>query len=545
MTNMKNVSVAAPRLGLGLGLGLSLGLLPVAAADQVSKVVVYPDRAQVTRSTQVACGERVMVKFAAIPPAADPGSVRAQVGLPGARILGVRSEELVRGGAYAQKVEELDEKIRLLSLEIAALRDEQERDQQALSMAARYEEVAVAQVGREMVDPQPQGPKAWTTALDTALKARLDAAAGQSERGAKQRDLTRKYDELVRTRRQNQLAATRKELLAEVLIACPPEAGAQKTDVEVTYMVGGAGWSPAHEARLSEPGGTVELSSYATVTQHTGEDWNGAKLVVSTAIPRQNATPPELSPLRVSATERTPPKKMLVSRTEEQRHAEASGSTTPTTGKAERGPALVEQGLSVQFVSATPADVRGDGTPARLRVARSELAGAIRYRTVPKLQPFVFRVADLVNTAGYPLLPGPIDVFRRGQFMARYDLERVAAGERFHLSFGLVDRVRVRRHVVEEIARDRGVFGSTRRTRYAYRFEIESHLPGVEEIELAEHVPVAELDEVKVGFDPKATPGYELRAADGIVTYRLRMSPNEKRTVDLAYYVDAPASMLE
>jgi uncharacterized protein (TIGR02231 family) len=128
--------------------------------------------------------------------------------------------------------------------------------------------------------------------------------------------------------------------------------------------------------------------------------------------------------------------------------------------------------------------------------------------------------------------------------MARYDVERVAAGERFQLSFGLADRVKVKRLILEEIERDKGILGSTRRHRYAYRFELENYQTTPEEIELSEHIPVSELDEVKVGFDGKTTAGYELKPADGIVTYKVRLGPGERRSVDLVYYVDAPASML-
>jgi uncharacterized protein (TIGR02231 family) len=527
-----------------------------ATAEQIAKVVVYPDRAQVTRVAQVPCGDKVMTRFLAIPPAADAASVRAQVDLPGGRVLGVRTEEQVRAEAFSKAVEELDEKIRRIDLEIAALNEQRARDRSVDAIASRYEDVALAQLGRELVDPTgatpAQLPRAWAAALEAPLKVRLEHAASGAQIEAKQRELRRRREELAQKRRKQQAAATRRELIAEVLIACPADAQGgndRKAQVELTYLVGGAGWTPAHEARLADAGGAVEVSSYATITQRTGEDWKDAQVIVSTAIPRQNATPPEIVPLRISATERTPPKKLLVSRVEEQKHLSAAGSTA-VTGKEDAnekntgGLRLVEQGLSVQFISQTPGDILGDGTPARIRIARAELRGGVKYRTVPKLQPFVFRVADLVNTAGYPLLAGPIDVFRQGQFLARYDVERVAAGERFQLSFGLVDRVKVKRQIIEEIERDKGLFGSTRRHRYAYRFELENYLGTAEEIELSEHIPVSELDEVKVAFDGKTTAGYELRAADGIVTYKVKLAPGERKSVELVYYVDAPASML-
>lgn len=519
-------------------------------ADRISKVVVYPDRAQVTRTAQVACGDKVQTRFASLPPAADVQSVRAAIDVAGAQVLGLRTETEVLRSPFAKQVEQIDEEIRQIDVELRQLGEKRGRERSVEAVATRYEDVAVAMLGRELVDPPgnpqvvAQLPKAWSLAVDAPLKLRLEHAAGVAQVEKTTRELQKKREELVSRRQRLSAASGQSQLHAEVLVSCPGGAD-RKAQVELSYFVGGAGFSMEHEARLSDKG-TVELKSYATLHQHTGEDWRDAQVVVSTAIPRQNATPPDLVPLRITATERQPPKRLLVSRVEEQVHREASGglvaTTTASTGKP--GVALQEQGLSVQFVAPGTADVTGDGTPVRIRIAQAELRGKVGYRTIPKLQPYVFRVADLVNTAGYPLLAGPIDVFRKGQFSARYGLSRVAAGERFELSFGLVDRVKVKRSVLEEISRDRGVFGTSRRVRYGYRYEIESYLPSGEEIELQEHIPVSELDDVKVALDAKATPGYTLNAPDGIVTYKLRLSPGEKRAVELHYYVDAPASLL-
>ncbi len=534
--------------------GLGLLLLPsLAQADRVSKVVVYPDRAQVSRTTQIQCGEKVQARFASLPPEADVQSVRAFVDVLGAQVLGVRTETEVLRTAYAKQVEQLDEEIRLVDGELSQLGEKRGRERSVDSVATRYEDVAVAMLGRELVEPPgnpatvAQLPKAWSLAVDSSLKVRLAHAASVASYEKTSRELRRKREELVAKRQRLHAASGQKQLHAEVLVSCPA-GNDRKAQVELTYLVGGAQFSTEHEARLGDKG-EVELTSYATLHQQTGEDWRDAQIVISTAIPRQNATPPELVPLRITATDRPPPKRLLVSRVEEQVHREASGgaptgSTTPSGGKNADGVQLQDQGLSVQFVAPGTADVMGDGTPVRIRIARAELRGKVGYRTIPKLQPYVFRVADLVNTAGYPLLSGPVDVFRKGQFSARYGLSRVAAGERFELSFGLVDRLKVKRTVLEEISRDRGIFGTSRRVRYGYRFEVESYLPAAEEIELQEHIPVSELDDVKVSLDAKATPGYALNAPDGIVTYKLRLTPGEKRAVELHYYVDAPASLL-
>jgi uncharacterized protein (TIGR02231 family) len=310
--------------------------------------------------------------------------------------------------------------------------------------------------------------------------------------------------------------------------------------VELSYLVGGASWTPGYEARADEAGGAVELSTFATVSQATGEDWSGARLMLSTAQPRQNATPPEVRQLRVGATKDTK-KKVLVRREEYQEHAEGGeveAEPTPEGG----GLRAVAQGLSVQLQLPEPANVPGDGTPTRLFVGRTRMKSNFAYRSVPKLMPFVFRVADLSNTGAFPLLPGPLDAFGRTGFLARYQLERVPQGGKFHLTFGIEEGLRVKRQVVTELRKDAGLFGNARRYHYAYRFELGNFRARDEVVELSEHVPVSELDDVKVALEEKTTPGYELRAEDGIVTWKVKLAPKEQKTVDLLYRVDVPSS---
>lgn len=514
------------------------GLAQAAPAERVSRVVVYPDRAQVSRLASVACGERALVHFSRLPPVTDATSLRAQTSA--GRIEGVRSEEHALTAAFAKGLEALDEKRHQLELELQALREQGARDDSARQLAQRYESAAQTLISRELIEPQ--GQKAWSGALETALQIRLQTAGAAAERAAKERELGRKLSELRLQQQRQQAAADRRELSADVLVSCP---AGQTASVELSYIVGGAGWVPTHEARLlDENQAAVQLTSFATVTQSTGEDWQAAQLTLSTAVPRQNATPPTISALRVYADPREPPKKRVVSREEQTEHAEAPADES-TVSKNTGGLKQIQrkdQGLSMQFAVAHPADIPGDGTPSRLVIAESRLPARLAYRTVPKLMPYVFRVAELTNGSGYPLLAGALDAFRKGQFLARYDLAHVASGARFQLTFGLEDRLKVKRAVVEELAVDRGVFGSTRRHRFSYRFEVMNYLEEPNDIELAEHIPVSELDDIKVLMAPGTSSGYQLNSTDGILTWRLPLRPGEKRILSLAYFVDVPSS---
>src|SRR5207244_6846951 len=97
-----------------------------------------------------------------------------------------------------------------------------------------------------------------------------------------ERELSRQLAEMRRRMGQLGEARQRRERRAEVLVSCPAGKTAR---VELTYMVGGASWQPAYEARADEAAGRVALSLYATVQQSTGERWEQAQVALSTAVP--------------------------------------------------------------------------------------------------------------------------------------------------------------------------------------------------------------------------------------------------------------------
>ncbi|HVE88001.1 MAG TPA: mucoidy inhibitor MuiA family protein, partial [Myxococcales bacterium] len=177
-----------------------------------------------------------------------------------------------------------------------------------------------------------------------------------------------------------------------------------------------------------------------------------------------------------------------------------------------------------------------------LQVATHTLKAHWSNRAVPKLQPYVFRVAEMVNTAPFPLLAGPLSLFHKGGFIGTVPLERIPQGGKMTLTFGAEDGFKVKRTVVQEVKRDTGFLGASKRFGYAYRFELSNYRSGAEEIQLSEHVPVSELDDVHVELEPKTTAGYELNKPDGIVTWKVKVPKGETKTVDLLFHVDVPGN---
>lgn len=512
----------------------ALVLVVLASTSAPDQVVVFPDRAQVTRVTSLTCGARVPVEFANIPPSAAQDSFRARVS--GGAIDGMRAELVRREKEYSPKLQALEKALEELAIEQAAASDQLARAQAQAKVGRQYTEISVQLVSRELAAERPD-PKSWTTAFDASLNAGLSAAKQVAETNAKLRELQRRQQELQRQRDDVVQLQSKQSWTVEVLATCPT---GKTTELSLTYLVGGTEWTPAYEARADEAGGAVELSTWATIRQRTGEDWSDVQLVLSTAVPSQNATPPDLKVLKVSAYEKAPEKKVLVRRDE---YVERAQVGTGGETAAEGGQTVAKsQGLSVQLQVPEKARVPGDFGPVRLFVGKSKMKAAFELRAMPKVMPLAFRVAELTNQGGWPLLAGRVDAFRSTGLVGRYELERVPQGGAFTLTFGVEDAVRLKRTIVDELKRDTGLFNGNKRFSYAYTFEVANYGKAPTEVTLAEHLPVSEMSDILVAVGEKTTPGYKLDAKDGIAKWKVPLKPGEKKKLELNFRVDVPNS---
>jgi hypothetical protein len=74
---------------------------------------------------------------------------------------------------------------------------------------------------------------------------------------------------------------------------------------------------------------------------------------------------------------------------------------------------------------------------------------------------------------------------------------------------------------------------------------VGNYLATAQEVQITEQVPVSELDDVKVVIDARTTGGYRLDKDDGLLTWRLKLAPGQKRQLRLAFRIEVPASYLQ
>jgi uncharacterized protein (TIGR02231 family) len=366
--------------------------------------------------------------------------------------------------------------------------------------------------------------------VDALLVGGLDAAhAAAAELEAARLDEQRALDRLQLAQTARPKAVT----LIEVQLEAPH---AQDADLELAYQTPCAVWRPEHLARLlpAENGSPerLEIRTWATAWQRTGEAWADVPCRFSTARPAQAASPPLLTQDVLQARRKTAEEKKTVVVEAREQAIEAAGLDRGVRA-VEEMPGVEDGGEPLWFEGARPSTVQSDGQPVRVEVCRVELPCTVERVAFPEVSPMVHVRATATHAGKAPLLAGPVLLVRGTEAVGRGRTRFVGKGEPFELGFGVDDGLRVRRQHSDE-RETVPLIGTQKITRTVKLFV--SNLGGsARKLAIAERVPVSEIEAVEI----KVLEGAERADADGIARLEADLAPGATKELTLRFRVEA------
>jgi hypothetical protein len=192
-------------------------------------------------------------------------------------------------------------------------------------------------------------------------------------------------------------------------------------------------------------------------------------------------------------------------------------------------------------------DVRADAAWHSLALTARAGTAKLRHVAVPREQPDVFRVAAIANPFDGPLLPGPIDVYDRGQFLVTSELDYTPPGATVDIGLGVDPSVKIARNV-EFHEEATGMLRGALKLVHAITIDVENLSPRPVDIEVRERVPVAREgdDDIEVTIG-KVEPAWERWTPDpdaprdarlrGGYCWKLAVPPTSKKLVRAGYEV--------
>ncbi len=549
------MAVVAVHLGAGVGGAAQAGApASLRAPAPITAVTVYPDRALVTRTARVdlAAGA-TEVLLEGLPGGLVDASVRATGrGTTPVKITGVDVSR-------EHLAEPDDSRVRALESEIRSLGDEDRKLESEVQSVRALERYLQTVQNRSLEPPkETQVYRIDVEGIRGVFAFLSDGLAGLSKRQREAELARRDLQERIQKLRQelNEVRAPAAKLRKAVAVGLEA-VGPGRFELQVTYMVPGAAWTPSYEARALIDSREVELTYGARVAQQTGEAWEAVALALSTARPAVGGHAPSLEPwvLQFLALARPlgAPASPPLSR---QQQSAVAGQAARASEPADRRDAdalqereeravastadVVAGGPSVVFKIARPANIPNDSRQHKTTVAVTRTKGEFSYLAFPKRSPFAYLVAKVKTDGDAPLLAGPVDVFMGGDYVGRSSLETVAPGQTFDLHLGVDEGIKVRR---EEVVRERGeggLFSKSQRTRIAYEITVQNFKRTAETITVRDQIPVSQDQEIEVG-DVRFSQDPTEKTDRGSLKWTFKLNPQEKKVIRVEFTVAHPA----
>jgi uncharacterized protein (TIGR02231 family) len=497
---------------------------PTTAPSRVVSATVYQGSAMVTREVQVPAGTGAMELIVTPLPSQTVDSSLYSEGTDGVRILATRFRSRAVQKDTRAEVRAREDRIRELQLEAEKLQKQISVAEQNLQLLAKLEGFTGAtmqhladkgllngqttiELSKFVMEQRTEKSDAITT-LQQQLRANAEA----------QQFAQRELSELT-------AGASRTERDAVIAI---DKANEGPATIRLNYLVSSATWRPQYKLRAAAEEGPVQLEYLASIVQQSGENWTDADIVLSTAEPMLSAAPPELTALDITVSRPGDASKAQAplvgagaySRISELRQQVQRSSLLNDYDAVNRGSneaaavcqtdellnsarlaggvvaaAAQCEGPSVTYHLKTKFSIPSRNDEQLIEFARIDLKGDFFYKATPVLTPHVYRIAKLINTSEYVLLPGQATMYLGTDFVGRMNLPLVAIGENFTAGFGVDPQLQVARDLADK---NRSVQGGNQVHELRYSIRIASFKSKPVKMQVWDRLPKAEAESVGV-----------------------------------------------
>jgi uncharacterized protein (TIGR02231 family) len=477
----------------------------------IRAVTLYPDRAAVTREVRVRLDQGLWtVRIPELPASVVRDSLQARV-RGSARLLGVEfSAERQADFASSPEGTALAERVRDLRRRAGNLA----QDRSALEAHEKLvDAVGIRPTAGALPDgaAQPIDLKSVERQLE-AIAAEKARILEESRRLADEKDAADRELAVAEGQLAARGGADRVERAAVVVLSVP-EAG--MAEIDLTYLVGRAGWAPAYAIRSEADRSKVSVEYDAMVVQQTGEDWRDVRLSLSTAEPTRASSPPPVAPWFVDVVVPVPVAMPSTSVAMEFAPAAAAPESmapgAPNEGGA-FGNAEVERellelaadadvidaGIAVSFELPRPVTLVSDAAKRqRTRIGTVSPETAFGYVAAPILAERVYLRGTLRNASAFQLLPGRAQVFMGGEFVGETQVPSVAPQGEFRVWFGPDPAISARREVLSKVTGASGLFGGAELTTWNNRITVSNGTGRDVTVEVLDRRPVSRNEKVE------------------------------------------------
>lgn len=337
-------------------------------------------------------------------------------------------------------------------------------------------------------------------------------------------------------------------------------------NLDVNYITNSASWIPFYDLRAENITSPINMMYKAQVRQNTGIDWKKVKLTLSSGNPNQNNQAPLLSSWFLKYQQEANDynyysgKKYKDGDKSNQYSMNTIQGFKSDDGKMElyerktsqfdtlsNGKIIArnignytnigENQLNVSFDIDIPYDILSNGKPHSVALKEIKLPATYKYYTVPKMEKEAFLLAEINEYSKYNLLPGEANIIFEGLYVGKTTINPSQTSDTLNLSMGRDKKITIKREKVVEKSGTRFLSSKKEQT-FTYDITVRNNKKEAVNILLKDQYPLSSDKEVEIELleSNNAKENKEI----GVLTWDLKLNPNETRKVRISYKVRYP-----
>ena len=336
-----------------------------------------------------------------------------------------------------------------------------------------------------------------------------------------------------------------------------------EANYNVSYVTPSASWLASYDVKAINTSNPLAIVYKAAIVQSTGLDWKKVKLSLSTGNPNYNITAPNLNPWFVSAFNPVP--QALAGKIS---GIQIRGMASPVLndeqalndvvavgyGKVNRKAMSVakvstvneytsinETQLGVTFEIDIPYDINSDNKPHTVAFKEYQVPANYRYFATPKLSNDAYLLADVINWEKLNLQAGEANIIFEGAYTGKSYINPASIQDTMSLSLGRDKKIIITKEKQEDFSSTKFI-GSNKKQLFTYLIKIRNTKKEAIEVFLKEQYPLSTESDIEIEL--LESSGAEVNKETGMLSWKLKIAPNETKTLKLIYSVKAPKSKI-
>jgi uncharacterized protein (TIGR02231 family) len=326
----------------------------------------------------------------------------------------------------------------------------------------------------------------------------------------------------------------------------------------VSYVTPNANWLASYDIKTMSTSNPLGIVYKAAITQSTGLDWKKIKLSLSTGNPNYNISAPNLNPWFVSTY--YPVQQMLSGKAA---GVQIRGMASPIADKSELSEVVVVAGygmkakkdftgavstvndyttvnetqLGVTFDIDIPYDVNSDNKPHTVAFKEYEVPAKYKYYAAPKLSTDAYLLADVTDWEKLNLQAGNANIIFEGTYTGKSYINPANILDTLSLSMGKDKKIIITKEKQQDFSSTKFI-GSNKKQVFTYLIKIRNNKKDTIDLSLKDQYPLSTESDIETELLENS--GAEVNKENGMLSWQLKIAPNETKTIKLSYSVKAP-----